>query len=452
VETDAQLCAACGESVEPPLAPSCPRCGSDPLLRDRYLLIDTVGRGAAGITYRAVEVNGGARVAIKEMAYRHANSVKALELFQREATVLRQLHHSGIPKYLDHFEAGEGKSRALYLVQEFLEGRTLAEEARDRRYSEDEVLAIMDELVEILAYLHGLRPSVIHRDLKPENVMRRASDGKLVLIDFGSVRDAVKDPELGGSTVAGTFGYMAPEQFRGAAERGTDLYAVGALGVALLTRKEPHQMLGPTGQLDWQGHVRVGDHTRDLLSSLLTLDVTDRPSDTAAVRHHIAIARGRATAHAPVESAPPSGASESRSQARAQRRQHRDDRRRGRRAQRAARRDEARASGTPRRRRPLMGFAIAVWVLLSVFVHVPWMIMVIGILGIVFFPRIVEQIRSVRAKGQEDASAAHSQATEGVTLPPLSSESIGDRANPAHETAAESEVETQPEAREVSSS
>ncbi|MEZ4474291.1 MAG: protein kinase [bacterium] len=123
----------------------------------------------------------------------------------------------------------------FYLVQEFVAGPTLAAELTRRRYTEDEVLAILDELAEVLAYLHRLMPPVVHRDLKLKNVIRRSSDQKLVLIDFGAVRDVVADPRVGGSTVAGTYGYMAPEQFRGEASPQSDLYALGVLGVVLLS-------------------------------------------------------------------------------------------------------------------------------------------------------------------------------------------------------------------------
>ena len=446
METDPQLCAACGASLPTRLADNCAVCGKDPLLQGRYLLIDTVGRGAAGITYRAVEVDSGRRVAIKEMAYRHANSIKALELFEREATVLQQTSHPGIPEYLEHFEAGDGKARALYLVQEFLEGQTLAEESSGRRYTEDEVLGIVDELLEILTYLHALRPRIIHRDLKPENVMRRASDGKLVLIDFGSVRDAVKDPELGGSTVAGTFGYMAPEQFRGVAEPGTDLYAVGALAVNLLTRREPHQMLGPTGSLDWRRHVQVSDGTLSVLNTLLAPDIRNRAADATATRQQVARARGKASgvqgAQVPRRgNAEPAGTHKSdRAQRRAVRRDLRNEPRNQRRLTRGARRSASTDGG--KRRRPLFAFAIAAWVLISIFVHAPWVIMVLGILAIVFLPRILSRARDEATAGPSAESEAE-QAREaedddgGWTLPDSDTDDVDSESAASEESAAE---------------
>src|SRR5262249_24875756 len=77
------------------------------------------------------------------------------------------------------------------------------------------------------------------RDLKPSNVIRRP-DGSFVFIDFGAVRDKMK-PE-GGSTVVGTFGYMAPEQFQGRAMPASDVYAVGTTALAMLTGREPEDL------------------------------------------------------------------------------------------------------------------------------------------------------------------------------------------------------------------
>jgi serine/threonine-protein kinase len=88
-------------------------------------------------------------------------------------------------------------------VQDFVAGHTLAEELAEHRYGEAEVLAIVEELCEVLAYLHGRSPPVIHRDLKPRNVMRRTADGRLALIDFGAARDTVR--EQGGSLTTNHF-------------------------------------------------------------------------------------------------------------------------------------------------------------------------------------------------------------------------------------------------------
>jgi hypothetical protein len=110
---------------------------------------------------------------------------------------------------------------------------------RGESFSQRDVRRFLDQAAEVLGYLHGRAPPVIHRDLKPGNVLRRP-DGSFAFVDFGSVRDSLK-PE-GGSTVVGTFGYMAPEQFQGRALPGSDVYAVGATALAMLTRREPEDL------------------------------------------------------------------------------------------------------------------------------------------------------------------------------------------------------------------
>lgn len=266
------ICAGCGGTE---VSEVCGSCGASGLLRDRYALEEILGHGAQGTAYRALDLETGGAVVIKELPVRPGTSAKALELFHREVRVLQQLSHPQIPTYIDHFEAGTGRARALYIAQDFIEGTDFASVLAEHRFTEREVLQILAELLPLFAYLHGLTPPVVHRDVKPRNVMRRP-DGSLVLVDFGAVRDALKDPDLGGSTVAGTFGYMAPEQFAGDAEPASDLYGLGAFAVALLTRKEPHTLLGPTNQLEWRAHTRVRAGAGDLIDALVEPDVRRR--------------------------------------------------------------------------------------------------------------------------------------------------------------------------------
>lgn len=277
------------------MAAACAACGAPPLLVDRYRLEAVVGRGASGVTYRATDTRAGGAVAVKELPLRHAPA-DVVARAEREARVLGELDHDRIPALVDHFTSGVGKQRAFYLVQRFVDGPTLAEEMARRRYTEDEVLGVLDAVLEVLEYLHALRPPVVHRDLKPGNIMRRTADGALVLVDFGTVREVLDDPRLGGSTVAGTYGYMAPEQFRGEAEPRTDLYAVGVLGVVLLSRRDPLDLVGADHRLDWQGAVYAADGTKALLERLLAPDLVMRPASATSARATIAaLRRGDAT-------------------------------------------------------------------------------------------------------------------------------------------------------------
>lgn len=251
-------------------------------LDGRIELLEVVGRGANGLVWRARL--DGRIVAVKDMPLVHPDA-KLDELAAREAKVLFQLDH---PQVVEGIESLAHNGR-FYLVQEFIEGPTLAEEMEGHRYEVDEVLAIVEDLLGVLAYLHTRSPPVIHRDLKPSNVIR--TERGLVLVDFGSVRDALRDKDLGGSTVAGTFGFMAPEQLRGDASPATDIYGVAALAVALLSRQDPARLMDWSGDLKWSGALEVHHAVHALLERMLKPDPDSRPSDAAALAREVASLR-----------------------------------------------------------------------------------------------------------------------------------------------------------------
>ncbi len=284
--TSGFVCARCGEAAPTDDAP-CPACGGAVALEGRFALRRIVGQGAVGTTWRALDRQTGQPVAVKEMPIRPGTPLHLRDRMAREARVLRELDHPRIPAYVAHFEAGAGRHRAFYVVQTFVEGRTLAAEVAERRLSQAQVVEALDAVLAVLEYLHGLAPPVIHRDLKPGNVIRR-SDGALVLIDFGAVRDVVNDPKVGGSTIAGTYGYMAPEQFRGVATPATDLYAVGAMAVGLLSRQDVVDLVGADHRLDWAGAVHAAPGLVALIERLLADDPADRPQSAREVRAALA--------------------------------------------------------------------------------------------------------------------------------------------------------------------
>jgi tRNA A-37 threonylcarbamoyl transferase component Bud32 len=200
----------------------------------RYVVMKVLGEGAQGSTFEAVDKKEGRLVAIKRFDVRGAKAWKDVELAEREARVLASLHHPKLPAYIEHFEEG-GR---LYLVMEKIEGDSLAHVLHEHgRFDEPDVRALLRDAADALGYLHG--KGVVHRDLKPGNILRR-KDGSFAFVDFGAVRDRMKVE--GGSTVVGTFGYMAPEQFQGRARAASDVYAIGATALAMLTGKEPEDL------------------------------------------------------------------------------------------------------------------------------------------------------------------------------------------------------------------
>ena len=234
-----------------------------------------VGHGASGYTWRARNVESGQQVAIKELSFRRLTDLKQLDLFEREASALEDLSHRGVPTFFDQFVVQEQRFVSAYLVQEFIDGGVIC---LDRRTCEDEVRQFLLDMAHILDYLHGRRPPVIHRDIKPSNVMRRAN-GEVVLIDFGSIR-AASQATVGGSTVAGTLGYMAPEQLLGHAEPASDFYGLGATAVAMLAGQDASRIIDSHSPGQWRESVQVSQPLGDLLERLLAPRVDDR-LDTA---------------------------------------------------------------------------------------------------------------------------------------------------------------------------
>lgn len=299
------LCASCASDLGPEAPETCPHCHGPTSLDGRYALLEVLGTQTMGTTYRARRLEDGLIVAIKELTLRRMGTLRDADLFAREARVLQQLSHPQIPHHLDDFVWGVGKHQAFYLVEDFIHGQTLQAEIASRRYSELEVLELIAEVADILTYLHERSPPIIHRDLKPDNLMRRDT-GELVLIDFGVVRDVLPE-SIGGQTVAGTFGFMAPEQLQGKAYRASDLYSLGALAISLLTRRSPTELLDTRNELQWRSQIEVSEETRSLLATLLDPDSQSRASDARHVARQAreAAHRAQATASGALIVAPP---------------------------------------------------------------------------------------------------------------------------------------------------
>lgn len=244
-------------------------------LRDgRYVLLGPLGEGSQGRTFDGIDKREGRPVAIKRFDVRGAKQWKDVELAEREARVLQSLSHAKLPAYIDHFEE-EG---ALYLVMEKIEGESLGSlRKRGAVLSERDVVRLLEDASEVLDYLHGRAPPVIHRDLKPGNVLRRP-DGSFAFVDFGAVRDRLR-PE-GGSTVVGTFGFMAPEQFQGRALPQSDVYAIGATALSLLTGEQPEDLPHKGLAIDVRAALRgrSSEWLVSMLEKMLDPDPDKRPA------------------------------------------------------------------------------------------------------------------------------------------------------------------------------
>jgi serine/threonine protein kinase len=245
-----------------------------------YQIVGILGEGGSGTTYHAKVVGSDRSVALKQLSLARMDDWKAIDLFEREAQILSQLNHPSIPKYIDYFTIDTPADRNFYIVQELAPGKTLSDwSASGWRCSEVEVIEIASQVLTILSYLHSFTPPVIHRDLKPSNILRTES-GQISLVDFGAVRQAYHDTFMRGSTVVGTFGYMAPEQFRSQALPATDLYGLGATLLALLTNRSPAELTQSNLKLSFRNKIQVSPAFADWLEKMLEPDPIDRFAST----------------------------------------------------------------------------------------------------------------------------------------------------------------------------
>ncbi|MBW4675210.1 MAG: serine/threonine protein kinase [Desmonostoc geniculatum HA4340-LM1] len=241
-------------------------------LRNRFEIIKQLGSGGSGDTYLAVDLDlpGRPHCVVKHFHPKDPNPTVgaiAKKLFAREAEVLYQLgnDHEQIPRLFAHFD----EDGDFYLVQEYIDGHPLTQEIiSGQRMSENAVVNLLKDILEVLVFVH--EHNIIHRDIKPQNLMRRHSDGKIVLIDFGSIK---KIGALGASltVVVGTPGYMPSEQAKGKPKLSSDIYAVGMIGIQALTGLIPDQLQEDpnTGELIWRHHAQVSDAFADILDRMV---------------------------------------------------------------------------------------------------------------------------------------------------------------------------------------
>jgi serine/threonine protein kinase len=245
-----------------------------PLLGGRYRLGPKLGRGSQGEIFlaRDEKAKGADDVEVIVKRLQPRGTWKSFELFEREAKVLSQLRHAGIPRYLTTLEEPPG---TFNLVMQRAPGEDLRELAKRRRLSQLELRDVLIRGLEILDYLHTRSPPIVHRDIKPSNLVRAVS-GRLALVDFGGVLDAAR--ESGGSTMVGTFGYMAPEQLHGQVTPATDLYALGATIVSLAGGVEPEDIPRKGLRMDLVKHLPALDPAlRSVLTQMTDPDPDKRP-------------------------------------------------------------------------------------------------------------------------------------------------------------------------------
>ena len=254
------------------------------ILNNRYRIIRQVGRGGFGRAYLAEDTHRYRELCVlKEFAPQVESDRelrKAEELFEREAGILYKLQHNQIPKFEALLRTRVDGKRSLFLVQEYIEGESYWDLLkRQGKLTEAEVTQMIWELLPVLEYIHD--SDLIHRDISPDNLIRRELDGKTILIDFGCVKiaaNAVSKSTGQSVTLIGKKGYSPDEQLRqGQAFPSSDLYALAATAVVLLTGKQPDELYDShQGKWAWESDVKVSSSLKKILTKMLAYKPSDR--------------------------------------------------------------------------------------------------------------------------------------------------------------------------------
>lgn len=268
----------------------------DRLLGGRYQVIEILGIGGFSQTYVAEDTHrpGNPKCVVKHLQPATSNYTflqNARRLFRAEAETLEKLgDHEQIPRLLAYFE----ENQEFYLVQDFIPGHPLSDRLQPaQRWSESQVYLFLQEILEILVFVHN--HGFIHRDIKPSNIIQRQQDNKLVLVDFGSVKQPwtqigllpdqtnTTELEVPATVGIGTPGYMAIEQARGRPRPNSDLYALGTIAIQALTGLHPVQLEedAKTGEIIWQHQAQVSEALAAILTKMVRYHFKDRYESAA---------------------------------------------------------------------------------------------------------------------------------------------------------------------------
>ena len=257
------------------------------VLGSRYRVIEYIAKGGFGRTYLAedTQLPDNGRCVVKQLypSVEDPNFTQvARRLFKTEADTLNTLgSHDRIPQLLAYFEEDE----KFYLVQQYIEGHTLSQELiAGKPWSESKVVELLQDCLNILSFIHGR--GVIHRDVKPDNLIRRQSDNKLVLVDFGTVKEVIaKQTQFIPATVAvGTRGYMPTEQARGKPRTTSDIYALGVIAIQALTGIHPTQLAeNDEGEIVWQEQANCSPQLKAIIARMTRYHFKERQQKASEI-------------------------------------------------------------------------------------------------------------------------------------------------------------------------
>ncbi|MBV6626566.1 MAG: serine/threonine protein kinase [Rivularia sp. (in: Bacteria)] len=277
-----RFCTICGEPLPLP---------SEEVIIDRYKIVRQLGQGGFGRTYLAEDMhNSNQKCVLKEFAPQveaDKDLIKAKELFEREANVLKQLQHPQIPRLHCSLQVKLRNKDFFFLIQDYVEGENyqdlLEKRVNERRcFSEQEVFHLLTKILPVLSYIHS--KDVVHRDISPDNLILRTSDNLPVLIDFGGVKQLPASQGLwftqlpANRTLLGKKGYAPEEQLRqGKAFHSSDLYSLGVSALVLLTGQEPQKLYDSyQGTWRWGESIKISGNFEAVLKKMVAHKPNDR--------------------------------------------------------------------------------------------------------------------------------------------------------------------------------
>ena len=290
--SQAAFCFACGQPLHRhKSASSGPTTGlliHNHLLKQRYRILNQIGKGGFGAVYKAADLQFGNRlVAIKEMSQSGLSAqelAEATAAFNREALLLASLTHPNLPRIYEQF-TDVGRS---YLVMDFIEGETMEEhlnKINGKKLPIDKVLEIGIQLAMVLEYLHMRQPPIIFRDLKPANIML-TPHGHVYLIDFGIARH-FKPGQAKDTAALGSSGYAAPEQYgKTQTTPRADIYGLGATLHQMVSGNDPSDTPFHFVSLQLLNHP-ILSRLEKLIMQMLEVDVSKRPGNITIVRQEL---------------------------------------------------------------------------------------------------------------------------------------------------------------------
>jgi len=290
----------------------CHKCGSQLLLRERYRALKLIGQGGFGKTFQAIDEDKPSKpyCVIKQFfpsAQGTGTLQKAAELFKEEAIRLDSLgRYPQIPELYAYFTGNDGRQ---YLVQEYIEGQNLEQELKQEGvFNEAKIKHLLSEILPILEFIHSKQ--VIHRDIKPENIIRRKSDNKLILVDFGSAKFVSPLNRSMTGTIIGSAEYIAPEQGNGKAVNASDLYSLGVTCLYLLTGISPFDLFdGGEHQWVWRQWLvnnPVSNDSGNILDKLIEFGTKKRYQSASEVLQALQIKTSVSIPQTTITQTPPS--------------------------------------------------------------------------------------------------------------------------------------------------